>query len=67
MSVFAWVLGLEVEVVCVLGGACFSLFDHEPESQENKMTTRMDGRTKEKENKKGNLDRVQEQNMNLWS
>lgn len=51
MNVFAWVLGLEVVVV----GACFSLFDHEPESQENKMTTRMDGRTEEKESKKGNL------------
>lgn len=49
-----------------VGGVFFSLFDHEPESQENKMTTRTDGRTKEKENKKGNFDRVHEQNMNLW-
>lgn len=31
----------------------FVLFEHEPMSQEEKMTTRMDGRTKEEKNKKG--------------
>lgn len=47
-----WVLGLEGGGRGV-GGVLFVLFEHEPMSQEEKMTTRMDGRTKEKKNKKG--------------
>lgn len=36
-----------------VGGAVFVLCEHEPVSQEKKMTTGMDGRNKEKKNKKG--------------
>lgn len=44
------------ERVCVgagVGGGVFVLSEHEPVSQEKKMTTRMDGRSEEEEKQKG--------------